>query len=212
MGDDTVRTRADLDVERAARLLRHVHSALDLTLRVLSSSTVEGLEHTMADFGRTLRGLRDGSDGLATAALGIPPHETDSACVLTALYVSEDVGRIGVLLEQAGEVAQLRSSGLPLAEEALVPVRDLGGAALRLVALAHDVVRSTAPPTVMDRDLSDIATRQRDLERLLMTGDEAPGVLSDAADAAVLGRCFEECASRAAAVARIGALRRRGHR
>ncbi|MFI8100780.1 hypothetical protein [Streptomyces sp. NPDC086023] len=208
--DDTIRATAD--VECLVSLLRRAHSALDVTVRALTLSTGPGTERSMASLGRTLRELHSGSAELATAALGVLPEQPDRSSVLTALYVSEDAGRIAVLLGQAGEILQARSSGPPPAERVLVPLRELGGATLGLVTRAQDVLRSAAPPAVMDSGLAEITARQRGLERLLLADTCDPALLADAADAAVLGRCYEECAFRVAAVARIGALRieRRG--
>ncbi|MFD0373799.1 hypothetical protein [Streptomyces sp. NPDC127112] len=205
---DRLRTRMDRDIGHVASLLRQAHSALGLAMEVLSTSAGSDSERTMADLGRTLRELRGEADDLASAAFGALPQEMDRQSVLMALHVAEDIGRIGVLIEQVGEIAQARRSGPSLTQGVLLPVRDLGGACLRLMARACDVLRSDAPPAVMDGDLADIVARQRGLNRLLLSGGDEACPMRDAADAVVLGRCYEECAFRAAAVARIAVLLR----
>ncbi|MFE2125044.1 hypothetical protein [Streptomyces amritsarensis] len=206
---DPVRTRTDGDIARVASLLQQTHAALGIASDVVRAAGGVDTVRRMADLGRTLRALRGEADDLAATELGAGPQEKDRESVLTALYVTEDVARIGVLIEQVGEIAGARSSGPRLAAPVRVPVGDLGDACLRLLARARDVLQLAAPPAVMDRDLADVTARQRGLSRLLLTGGTVCPV-RDAVDAAVLGRCYEECAHRAAAMARIAALLREG--
>ncbi|MER7466739.1 hypothetical protein [Streptomyces sp. NPDC097981] len=192
-----------------ASLLRETHAALGIATDLVTTAGGADTERRMADLVSTLCGLRGEADDLAATVLGTVTQERDRESVLTALYVAGDTARIGVLIEQMGDIARARNSGPRLAEPVLVPVGDLGGACLRLLARARDVLQLDAPPAAMDGDLADITARQRGLSRLLLTGGTVCPV-RDAADAAVLGRCYEECAHRAAAMARIAALLREG--
>ncbi|MFF4582658.1 hypothetical protein [Streptomyces sp. NPDC001389] len=79
------------------------------------------------------------------------------------------------------------------------------------MARAGDALHLKAPPAVLERDLTDIGVRQSALSRWLLTGATVCTV-PDAVDAAVLGRCYEECAQRAAAMARTADLLREGAR
>ncbi|MFB7462950.1 hypothetical protein ACFCZ1_05485 [Streptomyces sp. NPDC056224] len=198
---ETARPETDRDAGRVAGLLHRSHAALESATAAVAAVGAPDFERRMAVMARTLRAFRSEAADIASAGLGGSDQETDRQSVLTALYVTEDAGRIGVLIEQVGDIAGARESGPPLAETVREPVRDLGEACLRLMARAGDVLHLTAPSAVLDRDLADIAVRQLALSRLLLTGGPLCPV-SDAVDAAVLGRCYEECAQRAAAMAR----------
>ncbi|NXY95235.1 hypothetical protein HYE82_12735 [Streptomyces sp. BR123] len=120
MGDQ-IRTRTDRDIERAASLLRQAHSAPGLALEALSPSAGPDFERMMADLGRPLRALQEPADDLASAAFGALPQVMERESVLLALQGSEDAGRIGVLIEQVGQIARARSSGPPLADGVPAP-------------------------------------------------------------------------------------------
>ncbi|MET8567679.1 hypothetical protein [Streptomyces sp. NPDC004783] len=154
-----------------------------------------------ARFVRNLTSLRREAEDATSSALGGAPDEADRRSVLTALYVRADMGRIAVLIEQVGDIA-LGRGARPFAEPVAAHVRELAAACPTLMAQAHDVLRSPGPPSLLDRGLADIADRQRHLSHALLTGGpDCP--TRDAVDAAVLGRCYEECAWRTVALTRV---------
>ncbi|WP_314251719.1 hypothetical protein [Streptomyces sp. DSM 40907] len=146
--------------------------------------------------------LRNGADDLAAA-----DEAADLRSVLAGLYVGQDMGRIDLLTRQVGEIAWERRSTQPLPEVVRRLVRDIGEACLMLIGRTSDVIALSAPHGVVVRDLADISRRQEALSRLLLEGEQTI-VVADAVDAAVIGRCYEECAYRAVAVARHAAMLR----
>ncbi|MFB6613019.1 hypothetical protein ACIGFK_16430 [Streptomyces sp. NPDC085524] len=200
MGD---RARAEMGptVDGVAHVLQLAHDALRLATAVLVGSG-PGAEREMAELGRALTALRNSADDLDVA-----DEAADLRSVLTGLYVGQDVGRIGLLTRQVGDIAWERRSTRPLPEVVRRPVRDMGESCLRLIGRTSDVVALAAPHAVVGRELADISRRQEALSRLLLEGDLTI-VAADAVDAAVIGRCYEECAYRAVAVARQAAMLR----
>ncbi|WP_327381895.1 MULTISPECIES: hypothetical protein [unclassified Streptomyces] len=156
----------------------------------------------MTALGRALTELGSGADDLAATN-----EVADLRSVLTGLYVGQDVGRIDLLTRQVGDIAWERRSVRPLPEELRLPVREIGEVCLTLIGRTSDVVALSAPHTVVGGELADISRRQQALGRLLLEREQAIAV-TDAVDAAVIGRCYEECAYRAVAVARHAALLR----
>ncbi|MFD6228006.1 hypothetical protein ACFWFZ_14145 [Streptomyces sp. NPDC060232] len=154
----------------------------------------------MTALGRALTELRSGADDLAAT-----DEVADLRFVLTSLYVGQDVGRIDLLTRQVGDIAWERRSMRPLPQELRLAVREIGEVCHTLIGRTSDIVALCAPPAVVYRELADISRRQQALGRLLL-GREQTIAVADAVDAAVIGRCYEECAYRAVAVARHAAL------
>ncbi|WP_143660364.1 hypothetical protein [Streptomyces sp. JHA26] len=117
------------------------------------------------------------------------------------MYVRGDTGRIAVLIEQVGDIV-LGRGARPFTEPVAAHVRELGAACQTLMAQAHDVLRLPGPPSLLNQGLADIAERQRRLSHLLLAGGLDCST-RDAADAAVLGRCYEECAWRTVALTHV---------
>ncbi|MFJ6485859.1 MULTISPECIES: hypothetical protein [unclassified Streptomyces] len=191
----------DRTVRGVAHVLRLAHDALRLATAVLVASG-PGAEREMTALGRALTELGSGADDLAATN-----EVADLRSVLTGLYVGQDVGRIDLLTRQLGDIAWERRSVRPLPEELRLPVREIGEVCLTLIGRTSDVVALSAPHTVVGRELADVSRRQQALGRLLLEREQAIAV-TDAVDAAVIGRCYEECAYRAVAVARHAALLR----
>lgn len=195
------RVETDRTVGGVAHVLRLAHDALRLATAVLLGSG-PGAEREMTALGRALTELGSGADDLAATN-----EVADLRSVLTGLYVGQDVGRIDLLTRQVGDIAWERRSVRPLPEELRLPVREIGEVCLTLIGRTSDVVALSAPHTVVGGELADISRRQQALGRLLLEREQAIAV-TDAVDAAVIGRCYEECAYRAVAVARHAALLR----
>ncbi len=195
------RAGTDRTVGGVAHVLRLAHDALRLATAVLAGSG-PCAEREMAALGRALTELRNGADDLAAA-----DEAADLRSVLAGLYVGQDMGRIDLLTRQVGEIAWERRSTQPLPEVVRRLVRDIGEACLMLIGRTSDVIALSAPHGVVVRDLADISRRQEALSRLLLEGEQTI-VVADAVDAAVIGRCYEECAYRAVAVARHAAMLR----
>lgn len=198
---DRPRGGTDRTVEDVAHVLRLAHDALRLATAVLVGSG-PGAEREMAELARALVDLRNSADDLGEAS-----GAGDLRSLLAGLYVGQDVGRIVLLTGQVGDIAWERRSAHPLPEAVRRPVRDMGEACLGLIGRTSDVVALSAPHGVVGRELAGISRRQEALSRLLMEG-EGTVRAADAVDAAVIGRCYEECAYRAVAVARQAAVLR----
>ncbi|MBH1934297.1 hypothetical protein I5Q34_08315 [Streptomyces sp. AV19] len=200
--------RTDYGARRSADLLRLARTALSGATAVLARSAAGG-EKGMAAVDRALGELWETAEDLASTgpAAGVAP-EADVRTVITGMYVGEDVGRMAVLARQVGDIAWARRSKPPLPASVGDPLRDMGEACLGLIDRAHDSVASPARGAVTDAQLADVEDRQERLCHTLLSGSAALGVM-DAVDVAVLGRCYAECAQRAAAVAAHVALLRR---
>ncbi|RLU89223.1 hypothetical protein CTZ27_22555 [Streptomyces griseocarneus] len=198
--------QADSDVQLAAGLLRLAHTALDEATAAPTRSPAGGGKG-MAALDRALGELQGMVEELAptrptvgvTAAAGI-------RTVITGMYVAEDVGRMAVLARQVGDIAWARRSKPPLAASVADPLRDIGEAALRLIDQAHASVLSPVAGPIPDASSADIEDRQSRLVRALLSVSGLD--VMDAVDAAVLSRCYAECARRAASVAAHVALLR----
>ncbi|MET9881822.1 hypothetical protein ABZZ20_01435 [Streptomyces sp. NPDC006430] len=200
------------DLEHTERALRRVAHILRLAHTAVSRATAlptmpgAGLERGMVALSGALGELRHETDDLAAAdASAGTIEDADLRSVVTDMYVGQDAGRIGLLVRQIGDIAWARRSRGPLPDALRFRVRDLGDDCLALVGRAADVVELSAPRTVMDRQAEGIDRRQQELCRVLLSGGDSLAV-RDAVDAAVLGRCYQECAQRAVAVARHVAL------
>lgn len=206
--DESERIGTDQTVGRVAHVLRLAHTALTLATTAAFAETSPRAEEAMTSLSSALAALRHAADDLVPgdeATLSFPGGAVPS--VLTGVYVGQDMRRICQLIRQVGDIAWARLSKQPLTGAVWLPVRHLGEASLRLIGRASDVVELSAPSTVMDSELADIGRRQRELDRLLLARGASTEV-GDAIDAAVLGRCYEECANRAVAVARLVGLLR----
>ncbi|MBQ0825125.1 hypothetical protein [Streptomyces tagetis] len=186
---------------RVPGLLLRTHTALRMATDLVTEGGEARREGRLTSLAKSLGGLRGDVEDLTSAALGAPPPEGERQAVLAALSVRGDVDRIAVLIGEAGDIARQRGPA-PVAKAVRAPLRELGEACLHVVAQAHDVVELSGPAGVLDRDMADVAARRRSLTRLLLARDtECP--VRDAAHAMVLGRCLEECAWRATALAGV---------
>jgi len=197
---DLAGTRTGRETGGVPALLLKAYDALREATRLVTVPEGAETETRVTSYARSLSALWRETEDITSLALGGPSREADRRSVLAALYVRGDTGRMALLIEQVGDIAVGRRAQ-PLAEPVRAPVRELGDACLHLMAQAHDVLRLSGPPAVLDQGLADITARQRRLSRALLTDDLACSV-RDAADAAVLGRCHEECAWRTVALAR----------
>ncbi|MEV0986014.1 hypothetical protein [Streptomyces sp. NPDC049949] len=192
-------------VRRVAHVLRLAHAAVGQATGLLATPGA-GLEQGMITLSGALGELRQEADELVAADASIGTiGEADLRSLVTDMYVGQDAGRIDLLIRQVGDIAWARRSRQPLPDEVRFRVRDMGDDCLALVGRAADVVELSAPHAVMDRQVEDIDRRQQELCRVLLSGTE-PLTTRDAVDVAVLGRCYQECARRAVAVARHIAL------
>lgn len=182
-------------------LLLKAHDALREASRPITTHGVAETEYPPAPFLRSLTSLRRDAEDATSAALGSAPDEADRRSVLTAMYVRGDMGRIAILIEQVGDIV-LGRGAQSFTEPVAAHVRELAAACLTLMAQAHDILRLPGPPSLLDQGLADIADRQRHLSHLLLTGGLDCSA-RDAADAAVMGRCYEECAWRTVALAHV---------
>ncbi|MEZ7007528.1 hypothetical protein [Streptomyces sp. AD55] len=187
--------------DRMPGLLLRAHTALRMATDLVTDGGEARREDRLTALDQALRGLRGEAGDLTAAVLADPPREGGRQAVPAALYVRGDLDRLAVLLGEAGDIARARGAA-PVAEPLRGPLRELGEACLRLVARAHDVAGASRPRGVPERAVAEAAARQRSLARLLLTGDTRCPV-RDAAHAAVLGRCLEECAGRAVALAGV---------
>lgn len=200
--------RGSGETGRVPALLLTSRDALREASRPIASHGVRETEYPSVAFLRALTALRRESEDATSTALAQAPDEGDRRAVLTALYVRGDTGRIVTLIEQIGDIF-LGRGGQPFGEPLAAHLRELLGACLTLTGQAHDVVCLSGPPSLLGQSLTGIADRQRRLSGLLLTGGLG-GTARDAVDAAVLGRCYEECAWRAAALAHVGLVGREG--
>ncbi|MEW2446910.1 hypothetical protein AB0896_05035 [Streptomyces parvulus] len=189
-------------VERVSVLLLKAHDALRGATRLIAPREAPESAGRSTTYAEGLSAFLKEVEDTTSTALGGTLDEADRRSVLMAVYVRGDAGRIALLIEQMGDLAAERGAQ-GLAGPALGPVMEIGEACLNVVAQAHDVLRLSGPPTVLDQGLADITARQRRLSGLLLAGD-LRCTAREAADAAVLGRCYEECAWRAVALADVG--------
>ncbi|MEU1823142.1 hypothetical protein ABZ502_12040 [Streptomyces abikoensis] len=186
--------------ERVAGLLRLARTALSQATTVLFQPTVKG-EKKMAAVDRALGELWQEAEDLATAGLATGADQNgDIRTVITDMYVGEDVGRMGVLARQVGDIAWARQTKPPLPGPVREAVRGIGEDCLALVGGAQDAVASPAAAPVTDAQLADIGAQHVRLCRVLLSGSASLDVV-DAVDVSVLSRCYVECAQRAASVA-----------
>ncbi|MER7967093.1 hypothetical protein [Streptomyces ardesiacus] len=191
------------EADRVPALLLKAHDALRGATRLITAQGTPEAERGSATFAENLSALLTEVEDITSTIFAGPLNEADRRSSLIALYVQGDAGRIAVLIEQVGDIASAQGAG-GLAG----PVRELGEACVNVMAQAHDVLRLPGPLAMLDQGLADVTARQRRLSRSLLTGSLGRST-RDAVDAAVLGRCYEECARRAVALAGVG-LQARG--
>ncbi|MCC3773270.1 hypothetical protein [Streptomyces sp. UNOB3_S3] len=193
--------------ERVAALLQLAHTALSQATAVLSRPAVKGGKR-MAAVNRTLGDLWDEAEDLASNGLTTgADREADIRTVITDMYVGEDVGRMGVLARQVGDIAWARQTKPPLPAPVRDAVQRIADDCLALIGRAHDAVVSPAAEPVTEAHLADIADQQLRLCRMVLSDSGSLDVVN-AVDTSVLSRCYVECAQRAAAVSLHMALLR----
>ncbi|MGW0011120.1 hypothetical protein ACWDVX_15355 [Streptomyces tendae] len=190
------------EADEVPELLLKAHDALRGATHLITALETPEAERGFAAFTENLAALLTKVEDIASTISADPLNEADRRSSLIALYVRGDAGRIAVLIEQVGDIASGRRTQ-SLAGPFTGPVRELGEACVNLMAQAHDVLRVPGPLTMLNQGLADVTARQRRLSRSLLTGSLACST-RDAVDAAVLGRCYEECAWRAVALAGVG--------
>ncbi|MFG2325943.1 hypothetical protein [Streptomyces sp. NPDC048568] len=190
------------EVDRVPALLLKAHDALRGATHLIAPLGASESAGRSTTYAQSLSAFLKEVEDATSTALGGTLDEADRRSVLMALYVRGDAGRIAVLIEQVGDLAARRGAQ-GFAGPALRPVLELGESCVNLVAQAHDVLRLPGPLTVLDQGLADVTASQRRLSGLLLTSDLHCSA-REAADAAVLGRCYEECAWRAVALAGVG--------
>ncbi|MER6163144.1 hypothetical protein [Streptomyces violaceorubidus] len=190
------------ETDEVPELLLTAHDALRGATQLITAQETPEAERGFAAFTENLAALLTEVEDITSTISADPLNEADRRSSLMALYVRGDAGRIAVLIEQVGDIASGRGTQ-SLARPLTGQVRELGEACVNLMAQAHDVLRVPGPLTMLNQGLADVTARQRRLSRLLLTGSLACST-RDALDAAVLGRCYEECAWRAVALAGVG--------
>ena len=115
-------------------------------------------------------------------------------------------GCLAVLVQEIAEIAWARCAKRPLPEAVRSLVQEMSQAALSVMTEAEEAAKSEALEAAK-LDLDHISREQHQLCRLLLSG-LGPSDIADVAEAAVLGRCYEECTYRAISAARhIGMLK-----
>ncbi|MFD5467213.1 hypothetical protein ACFWIQ_30965 [Kitasatospora sp. NPDC127059] len=164
-----------------------------------------------------LTGPSDGGDGIPAAEKALAELlariEEDAARapagragVVVAVHVGCEVEALGRLAERLLEAAWARQEREPFGEELRTPLHGLAGAALDLVARSADVLESGVPEGVADvlTELHEVGQRQRLLYELLLRAEPTDQV--DVTDLVLLSCCYQQCADRAAAIARHAGL------
>ncbi|MEU1673057.1 hypothetical protein ABZ752_13625 [Streptomyces roseifaciens] len=190
------RLPADDTFQRVADLLRLAHTALSRATAALSRPTALSDTETAAVDG-ALGELWEAAEDLASTGPGAgAAQEDDLRTVITDMYVGEDIGRMGVLTRQVGDIAWARRASPPLPAS----VRELAEDSLKLIDAAHAAIVSPGSAAALDAALTGIGDRQYQLCRTLLSGYDSLDAVG-AVDTAILSRCYAECAQRAAAVA-----------
>lgn len=164
----------------------------------------------MKESDAALHDLRETIDVLAPRT----PATSGVRTAVAAAHVGGDMGRVAELTQQIGEIAlSWRGKAAPMPPAVRAAVAAVSGTALMVVGRAEAVAdlagngqygaaaSVTKAGEDLDRRFVAVAGGQRSLDEVLIR--ESPQVdVTDAVDAALLGRCYEGCARHAVTAVR----------
>ncbi|MET8543537.1 hypothetical protein ABZW03_23235 [Kitasatospora sp. NPDC004799] len=181
-------------IGESAALVRVAHTALRGATAVLTDPA--GGEAGVPAAEKALAELLTRIEEDAAGAPGGP------AGVVAAVHVGCQVEALAGLAQRLLEAAWARQEREPFAEPLRAPLHGLADAALEAVARAADALGSGAPEDAADvlAHQQDVGERQRLLYDLLLGPERTDPV--DATDLVLVSCCYQQCADRAAAVAR----------
>ncbi|MFI8454616.1 hypothetical protein [Kitasatospora sp. NPDC085464] len=126
--------------------------------------------------------------------------------IVVSVHVGCEVEALAWLARRLLEAAWARQERAPFGERLRAPLSGMADTALDLVARSADALESGAPEDVTDVStrLHEVGQRQRLLYELLIRGQGTDPV--DVTDLVLLSCCYQQCADRAAAIARHAGL------
>lgn len=159
----------------------------------------------------------DGGDGVPAAEKALAELltriEEDAAAapggrpgIVLSVHVGCEVEALGRLAQRLLEAAWARQEREPFDERLRAPLTGIADATLDLLARSADALVSGRPEDVADvlTELHGVGQRQRLLYELLLRERGADPV--DVTDLVLLSCCYQQCADRAAAIARHAGL------